>query len=408
MRHPLLVLALVCSATSAGAQEAAQEAAKEEEAKPFTAEVSLTQFVQGPVTGGVGSDLDYGGRFDVELKFDPSQLGWWENGTFEAKVVTRYGDAANGQVGALSPVNTALIHPAASGTEIAISALNYTHLIPLDDPGDMVALGIGRYDALDLVTEAFIGGSGITKWMNTAQAAPLHELRNLPTLTPYAFTAALILAGEPRASFAVLDPFAPTLESGLDDLFSNGVTLLGSAILPTSFFGKAGHHELRVTWNDSEVLPFSQIPRLLLPPTLRNLDPVSSSWTIGLLGDQYLSENPGPPRTGWGLFWALGIGDPESNPIPLFVNLGFGGTSPFTGRMRDSAGLAFGYIALSDDLDDALDPLVEIGDEWEAELYYALAFTEWCVLTADLQLVRPFRANVDATLVPGARLQLVF
>ena len=86
----------------------------------------------------------------------------------------------------------------------------------------------------------------------------------------------------------------------------------------------------------------------------------------------------------------------------------FGGTSPFSGRTQDSAGLAFGYMALSDDLADVLDPLLEIRDEWEAELYYQLALESWCVLTADLQLVRPFQDDVDVTLVPGARLQLVF
>jgi hypothetical protein len=403
VRLLLALIVVVCAAAPAHAQEA-----ETEKKSPFTAEVSLTQFVQGPVSGGIGSDLEYGGRFDVEATLDPARLGLWSHGLLSAKVITRYEDSAAGELGSAASVNAALLTPADSGTVAALLALNYTHMLPLDDPGDMVALAVGKFDGFDLVTEAFIGGGGITKWMNLAQAIPPHEARNIPTLTPLGGTIALVLGGEMRAALAVLDPGSPSTTSGLGDLFDEGVTLIPSVIFPTRFFGKAGHHELRLTWSSRETIPFAQIPYILLPRPIRELDRVDNSWTFTLLGDQYLSENPGPPRTGWGLFWTLGVGDPDSNAIPLFINFGFGGSSPFSSRPLDSAGLAFGYLGLSDDLEDVLDPLVSIRDEWEAELYYALALESWCVLTADLQLVRPFRSNVDATLVPGARLQLVF
>lgn len=42
------------------------------------------------------------------------------------------------------------------------------------------------------------------------------------------------------------------------------------------------------------------------------------------------------------------------------------------------------------------------------EAFYNLALAPWLRLTADLQVIWPFRARVEIAIVPGARLELVF
>lgn len=408
--------ALLCAPAAARAQGAAPDSARapgaaapapapEAKPGPLSAEVLFGQFVQGPVSGGVERAAAYGGRLDVEVKVDTRGLGLWSGGTLEAKAATRYGDAATGFVGAAIPVNTALIDPAASGTVTSVVALNYTQLFPFGKPGSAVAVAVGRFSTFELVPD----GTGLTGFMNVGQIAPTHEARNVPAVTLGA-SLAVVLGGEPVATLLVVDSKSSQVTSGLGELFENGVTVSPSVIVPTRFFGKAGHQGLRATWSSQEITPFDEIPRLLFPrpDTPLAVERESGGWSLTYTADQYLAEKPGPPRTGWRLYWQAGVADERTNPIDRYFNVGVGGNSPFRGRGGDTFGVGWAYTGFGDDFKDLFDPLVRLRDEQALEAFYSVAATPWLKLTFDLQVVRPFRPRVDTAVVPGARLLLVF
>jgi porin len=399
----LLLCAALCLPAPLRAQSA--PAATEEDANPLAAEVRFAQFLQGPVAGGVEQAGEYGGRLQVELKIDTRKLGLWPGGTLTALAATRYGESAAADAGAAIPVNTALIDPATEGTATSLVALNYTQLLPFGKPGNALILALGRFSTLALIPD----GTGMTGYMNTAQLAPTHELRNVPATT-LGVTAALVLGGEPVFTFMAIDSRNSQMTSGLSDAFKQGVTLSPALTLPTRFFGRTGHQGVRATWSTQELTPFDEIPHLFLPrpDSAAPVERESGGWSLTYTADQYVREIPGPPHTGWRLYWQAGMADASTNPIDRYFNVGIGGSSPFRGRPLDRFGIGWAYTGFGDDFEALLAPLVEIDDEQSVEAFYNLALAPWMRLTADLQVIRSFRSRVETAWVPGARLELVF
>jgi porin len=392
-------------AGAAGPQAGTAADAAREDANPLAAEVRFAQFVQGPVSGGVEHAGEYGGRLQVELKVDTRKLGLWPGGTLAALAATRYGESASGNAGAAIPVNTALIDPATEGTATSLVALNYTQLLPFGKPGNALVLALGRFSTLALIPD----GTGMTGYMNTAQLAPTHEVRNVPATT-LGVTAALVLGGEPVFTLMAIDSRNSQMTGGLSDAFKYGVTLSPALTLRTRFFGRTGHQGLRGTWSSQALTPFDEIPHLFLPrpDSAGPVERESGGWSLTYTADQYIRENPGPPHTGWRLYWQAGVADASTNPIGWYFNVGIGGNSPFGARTLDRFGIGWAYTGFGDDFKALFDPLVRIEDEQSVEAFYNLALAPWLRLTADLQVIWPFRARVETAIVPGARLELVF
>ncbi|MCU0535523.1 MAG: carbohydrate porin [Hydrococcus sp. Prado102] len=87
---------------------------------------------------------------------------------------------------------------------------------------------------------------------------------------------------------------------------------------------------------------------------------------------------------------------------------GLGGKGLISGREQDSFGLGFYYYNFSDDLKNAVNPLVDFGDEYGIEVYYSYAITPWFHLTADLQYIDPANEDSDDALVLGLRSRIRF
>ncbi|HEX5872014.1 MAG TPA: carbohydrate porin [Longimicrobium sp.] len=412
----LLLCAALCLPLPLRAQSAPADTARPagapaapapaEDTNPLAAEVRFAQFLQGPVSGGVEQAGEYGGRLQVELKVDTRKLGLWPGGTLAALAATRYGESASANAGAAIPVSIALIDPAPEGTATSLVALNYTQLLPFGKPGNELVLALGRFSTLELIPD----GTGMTGYMNAAQIAPTHELRNVPATTLGA-TVALVLGGEPVFTLLAIDSRNSQMTSGLSDAFEHGVTLSPAVVLPTRFFGRTGHQGVRATWSSQEITPFDEIPHLFLPrrdPAAPVVERRSGGWSLTYTADQYVQEKAGPPHTGWRLYWQAGVADASTNPIGRYFNVGIGGDSPFRGRTRDRFGVGWAYTGFGDDFKELFDPLIHIEDEQSVEAFYNLAITPWLRFTADLQVIQPFRARVETAIVPGARLELVF
>lgn len=400
----LLPSILLCVPAPAWGQgEGAPAAARD--TSPFSVGVEFAQFVQGVASGGMENDAAYGGRLEVELKVDTRRLGLWKNGTLTVLAATRYGDAVTPFTGALIPANTALLDPGVDGTVTAVTALNYTQIVPFGKPGNEFVVALGRFSTLDLIPD----GTGMTGHMNVGQIAPTTELVNVPPVT-LGVTSELVLGGEPVLTLLVIDSESSALTSGLDGLFENGVTISPAVTIPTRFFGRAGHQGLRGTWSSRERTPFDQVPLLVLPDPddTVTVNRESGSWSLTYTADQFIHQNPGPHPTGWRLLWNVSVADERTNPVGRYFNVGIAATSPFPGRPLDSFGLGWAYTGFSDDFKELLDPLVRIDDEQAIEAFYNVALAPWARLTADLQVIWPFRPGVSTAFVPGARLHFVF
>lgn len=398
-----LSLALFAS-SEVRAQDAPQDSS------PLQAHVNFTQFLQGPIAGGVGNDADYGGRIDIDAKIDTHLLGLWEGGSLVAKLATRYGQSASRDAGVLSPVNTALIDPAGSGTATGLITLNYQQIVPWrSNPGDLLVFAIGKFYTIDLPIETFLAGSGITRFMNVSFIAPLTEARNIPTVTVGA-TAAMLIGGQPVASLAIFDPQSSQTTSGLGDLFDNGVTIAPAVILPTQFFGRPGHQQLRGSWSSQRTISFADLPRIIIPipDDTTDFDRESGSWSLTWSADQFIKVLPGPPLTGWGAFWQVGLANESTSPVSAFVSVGFGGNSPISRRVDDFWGIGYAWNHLSPDFTEVFEPVLDLRDEHVFELFYNWKALPFFRLTGDLQVVRSGRPNVDTALVPGLRGQLTF
>jgi hypothetical protein len=102
-------------------------------------EFSFTQFVQGVTSGGADRGAVGNGKFQTEFKFDLGKLLGWKFWLAEVKTETRFGGPLLPGTGAINPVNTAAIVPAAAGN-VFISAVNITKLVPINlQKGDMLA-----------------------------------------------------------------------------------------------------------------------------------------------------------------------------------------------------------------------------------------------------------------------------
>jgi len=379
--------------------------------KGIDLQFKLSNFVQGVASGGTDNETEYTGKFEMEWKFDLGKVAGWKYWSSEIKTEFRWSGPLLLSTGAINPVNTAAISPAADGESVAITALNFTRIIPIDlKKGDLWAISFGRFNLLDLIDEDFFGGAGTEKFFNLAQIGPLTVVREVPLVTN-GFSAAYVKGGEPIFTLAILDPNDHTLDPGLDDLFADGVTISPGVNFPVKYWGKTAKHSFSGAVTTKKFTPFDIIRQNIIPgPALNPVEPKRGSWSVSYVFRQYLVERG--HRDGWGFFGQLSVANKDTSPITKFVEFGLGGNGLFKSRNRDEFGVAYAFSDLSSVLKDNID-LLTIGDrtlqpEHQFEGFYNFHITPWLRLTADLQIIRGVRPRVDTAVVPGARLVMIF
>ena len=99
--------------------------------------------------------------------------------------------------------------------------------------------------------------------------------------------------------------------------------------------------------------------------------------------DQYVYREKADPEQGIGLFGRFGWSNGEANPIAQFYSLGVGGKGIIPTRDKDTFGLGYYYLNLSDDLPSMFGMNAEQG----VEMYYNVEIAPWLHLTPDLQVI---------------------
>ncbi len=366
---------------------------------------NVTQFYQGVASGGREQGFAYGGHGDYILNLDLDKLAGKEGLFLKMHAEHRFGQDANSQTGALMPSSILMSLPTASGNEIVLSEFLATQFL-----SEKFAVFAGKVATVPGDPNQFASGRGREQFSNLAFVANPIPMQAVPYAT---LAAGFLYTADPLLNqylkFSVLNPIDTTTTSGFSELFAEGVTLSGEGRMHTNFFGKSGHQLVGAVWTNREFNSLGQDPRILFPPLDIPIARKSGSWAMYWNFDQYLFTDPCNPDQGWGLFGRAGISDGNPNPLEWYCSFGLGGTSPISGRNRDSFGAGWYYLGISNELGPIANTLLDPRDETGIELYYKAAVNDWFEITADVQFVEPaLRRDATTAVLAGLRANVKF
>ncbi len=414
-------------------------------------DVDLHQTLQGVATGGRGTGVGSWGSADYTLELHSDKLGLWPGGFLRLFGESAFGDPVNREAGAIIAVNGDTLFPVPNEQVSRLTSVQLTQFL-----APWVGVTLGFLDILGADANEFADDHK-TKFLN-----PSFDFNFVTALTvPYgARGGGLVFVPFKDAVLSLLavDPTAGTTDAGFDGIFKDGVTLTGEFRAGIKPFGLTGHQLLGVIWSHKERVTLEQDPanlvgRLLLtrfPRIGQILDPAGNtalqdavralliqrapglaaafaavtplsvrddSWAIYYNFDQYVWQ-PAPDR-GIGVFFRFGASDGEVNPIKYHYNAGIGGKGVIPGRPRDTFGVGWSRIELSEDLFRLLREQLDFGLKHEDvfEAWYNVAITPAVSATLDVQVVRSGLdrfveagrlQRMDTSVVGGLRLYVRF
>jgi porin len=372
-----------------------------------TLNTNLTQFFQGVASGGKEQTSAYGGKLDYYLNIDGDKSGFCDGFLFSIHAETRYGEDINLSTGMLTFANFNMAFPKA-GEDVT----GVTRFLVSQSLSDEFVIFAGKINTLDAFELNFTGRNGLDRFMNSGMVANIINARTVPYST-YGTGFTVFRDQAPRFSFIVRDPNDHATTLDLDRLFAEGVLLSGTVKNPVELFGLSGNQNFGINWNSRQFTSVDPATFVIVPGQGIVAGEVSGSWAVWYNFDQYLWVSESDPTIGWGVFGMTGISDGDPNPIGWNATLGIGGSSLIPGRQRDTFGLGYFHIGLSDNFKDLLSgPLAPPGlaqrDEQGVEFFYNASLKRWCHLTGDLQIVEPSTKSRDTTVVVGMRLKIEF
>lgn len=381
-------------------------------AKGFTIDASLTQLVQGVVSGGKSGRWEYGGRANVTANLDTQKMGLWPGGFFTVEFESGWEDSVNGRTGALSPVGANQLFPVPNDNSVALPQLSFMQFFT-----PYTGVMFGKLDTTSGDANVFAHGKGDDKFFNLAFNF------NLVALTiPYSTLGAGLIVlptKDPAAAilnFSVLQATGSATEAGFNDISSDNLIFAGEGRVRTNFFGLTGHQLIGGLYSNASYAAVDQRISFLIE---RRLVRERDTWAAYYNFDQFLYETDKSAERGFGIFGRFGASEGSPNPIEYFLTIGVGAHGPFASRPHDRAGIGFYYSGInSPTLQGPFVTRSFLSDEWGLEAYYNLAITPWLMLTPDIQVIDPAqreriisltqREKIDTAVVLGTRLQLLF
>ncbi|WP_197441608.1 carbohydrate porin [Thalassoglobus neptunius] len=342
----------------------------------------VTQIYQGVASGGVRQTWNYAAHGDYLLLTDFDKLAGVKGLSLMIRAEHRMGEFIARDAGVILPPALHATTPVPDSNDLIITNFLFTQNV-----NENVTVLFGKLDTLDGDRNPFASGRGKTGFMHTSIVEPISGIPTVPFST---LGAGVILSvdGNPFAQFLVLNGTDTTTTAGFDELFENGVALVGAVNLPSNFGGKLGIHTLSGAWNSGTFNSIRQDPRVILPIVpLRTTD---DSWVLWYSGSQFLSQDPTNPMKGWGLFGRFGVAKGQTSPIEYFGNAGVGGASPIRGRDEDQWGIGWFYSRNTNEFGPVATNALGIGNfSTGVEIFYNYAVTPHFKVTPDLQIIMP-------------------
>ena len=385
----------------------------------FYFDVSVTQFLQSNVSGGIDDgDARYNGTADYWLTFDTGKAGLWSGGGLflHAESSWRADDSVNADVGSLLPANYDAAMPTVGESEgIVLPEFYLVQALP----GNLVAMA-GKVDWAGIGDTNVFANNERTQFMYTG-------LANNPILGAFIPYTSLGMAGvwapSERHNLAVLgiQSTGDATTTGFDNFkgeYSAGVQYQFS---PTVNGNLPGNYRVLVGYSNKDVPSFDIDPRHLIGEIIGVIPVVeeTENYTFMVNFDQYLWAKEGSPAAGRkhrppvgiGIFGRAGWAPEDRNAIDQFYSFGIAGFGMLIpGRDNDQWGLGWAGTHISSDLRDDVG-LVDIDlDSFEHafEVFYNFQVTPATHFTVDAQLIDSTAKSVDTALTLGARLQIDF
>ena len=369
----------------------------------MTLDASTTQYYQGVASGGFQQGFRYGARNDYFLNVDGEKAGFWRGFSISLHGETRYGQTPDLLTGALLPVNLMMVFPQPTGTVTALTAFKLSQYLS----EDLLVYG-GRLNMFDTFIQPLTEATGLNGFLNTSMMFNPVYGRTVPYST-YGAGFVYYQNHQHVFSVSVIDTNNTPTVSGFDTLFSNGATILGALNIPTRFFDRPGHQGVAGSYSTgrySELQPTPYNDPILGPGYL--FPKSTGSWSLTYNFDQAIWVSPNDPKKVWGVFGDLGLSDGNPNPDRFFATLGISGSSPIQGRVQDTFGIGYYYLAVSNVLKDAAPNLTPLKNEEGVELFYNIAVRQWFHITPDMQVIDPYKQRADTSFVAGVRAKIDF
>ena len=380
----------------------------------ITIDVGLTQIYQGNTHGGANTTnaFRYSGSADFYLRFDFEKMKLWDGGRVFLHAETKWGNGTNAKVGSIAPVNFDAVIP---GPNNLTTVSQFVFEQDLFD--GKVTLAVGK-SALGLRFEHNVYASPdlSVHFMNMA-------LKFNPVLVPHApytrWEAAVIFRPTEwlQVVTAVTDSRGTAKKIGIDTAFHGpeSTSVLQEFTFNIKPFGLPGHQRFGWVWNSAEAIrvrDYDQI-NLPLPDQLINLSEgrgigaLPDDWAIWYNFDQVVYQEPDDPEQNIGIFGRFGFSTGKGNPIGSFYSIGLGGTGVIPKRDRDTLGIGYYFMKMS----NSLAPRLALKSEQGVEAFYDFEITPWMHLSPNLQVIIDpggGAGNPDVAIVAGMRLQMSF
>ena len=377
--------------------------------------LEVTQVFQQNARGGAHTKngTRYGGSADYTILLDTGRMGLWPGGQWTIHAETQFGNSVNfSKTGAIMPPNYDALLPTPDEGRTTLSEIFLTQ--PLSEKFIIIA---GKIDGTRFGDTNAFANSEKTQFLNAAFKAN-------PVVFPFYPYTALTLSAVwiPEKWISIAGSLSNTNDSASTTGFDTGFHSPEgwTAALEVDFtvepFGLTGHQRFGYVYSTKDYNVLGGDDRLNIPGrsvakllgaigAIRNPDTRPDDWAIYYNFDQYLYTEKDDPEQGIGVFGRFGWSTGESNPISAFYSLGIGGQGVVPGRDKDTFGLGYYYV----DMSNGLPSFLNISSEQGAELYYNIEITPWMHLTPDLQVIMdPGGNDNDVAVVYGMRLQMTF
>jgi porin len=260
---------------------------------------------------------------------------------------------------------------------------------------------LGGINVVDLLArDPFFGGWGIHRFDNIAFVAPPSGL-----LPPVVVGGLLAVASAPWTyTVMVYDPNDMTAEYWDANLFADGISTQVGATWSGTVADRATNLGVTATYSTEEGADLSEV---LLPPELRG-GTKQGSWGLGAQFGHLLAPSTVRPGRGLGVYGRVALSDGNPNVIRASLVGGLAAHGMVGSRPHDSFGLGYYFYNFSNELQEAIAPVIGVGDEQGVETFYSLAVTRWFRVGANLQVVAPATRDTRTAVVASVRVNVVF